>query len=227
MMKRGVFFKLMIAFCIISTSCTGMEDYLDIVGRDEIIYPGKISSVQAYSGHNRVVIEGLCVSDARVVDCEIVWSLGKESLVVPVDMSGGPFELKVEIELAENIYNFDLYTRDALGNRSIPVNVTAQVYGEGYQLQIRNRSISGAHMSGTSGVIEWYPMDITLGPLYSELTYTAVDGQTRTVRSSVTDEAVVLDNIDKSKPVTLVTLYRPEEICLDVFTTEPYEFYIN
>ena len=222
-MKKGIIINLMFAFCVMIVSCTGMEDYLNIVGKNEIIHPGKIDSVKVYSGHNRLRIEGQCISDAQVVDCEIVWNLGRDTLICRVDMSKGPVPLVVDIELPESVYSFDLFTRDALQNRSIPVNVSAQVFGDSYLSQIRNRLYSDVSVSGTTVVITWYPLDVTLGPLYSELTYTDTSGSVVTKQSLVSDEQIELTNINVSKPVTLVTVYRPDETCLEIFRTEPHE----
>ncbi len=205
-----------------------MEDYLNIVGRDEIVYPGKIDSVKVFSGRERVVIQGLCISDAKVVACDIEWNLGKEKVSVPVDMSAGPFELVTEIKnLPENVYSFVLYTRDRQGNRSIPVDVVGQTYGEYYMAQIRNRPFEKAILKGTSVVVTWYSLDKTLRPIHTELMYKTTTGETKIVESPISDSETLLENVDISKPLTYRTVYQPDETCLDIFETEYAEMRIS
>jgi len=84
-------------------------------------------------------VNGICRSDPKIVSCRIYWDLGTRYEEVPVDMSGGAFRIEKEITLPENTYNFDIYTYDAAGNRSVPVNVSSKTYGEQYE----HRSLTG------------------------------------------------------------------------------------
>ena len=205
---------------LIVGGCTGMDEYLKISGDKEIVYPGKIADVVAHSGNGRVVIEGYCYSDPKITSCRIYWNLGAEYVELPVDMSSAPFHVEKEIPLEENTYNFDIYTYDAQGNRSIPVNVSSESYGDDYIASLRNRLIKSFSYSGTTGTIEWYNMDTTLGPFESEVSYRTTAGVTATVTVSISETSTTLENYDGS-PVRYITRFRPDETCVDVFVSEP------
>ena len=135
-MKRKTVINALLTYCVAfgMLSCTDMDEYKKISGDKEIVYPGKIQDVTVYSGDSRLVVEGLCNSDPKVTNCRICWNLDADYVDVPVDMSGGSYWLKKEIALPENSYNFNIYTYDAEGNRSIPVSVTGKSYGTSTRL---------------------------------------------------------------------------------------------
>lgn len=198
-------------------SCTDMDDYRKISGDEEIVYPGKIAEVTVYTGDGRVVVEGLCQSDPKIVSCRIYWNLGAEYVEVPVDMSDGPFQVKKEIPLPENTYNFDIYTYDNEGNRSIPVNVSSKTYGDKYKASLTNRLVKSFTVQGGQAVIEWWDIDATLGPYATEVVYT--DEQHAVVEKLVPVEEMktVLEGYDMVTAVEYTTLYRPDTLCVDVF----------
>lgn len=198
-------------------SCTDMDDYRKISGDEEIVYPGKIAEVTVYTGDGRVVVEGLCQSDPKIVSCRIYWNLGTEYVEVPVDMSDGPFHVKKEIPLPENTYNFDIYTYDNEGNRSIPVNVSSKTYGDKYKASLTNRLVKSFTVQGGQAVIEWWDIDATLGPYATEVVYT--DEQHAVVEKLVPVEEMktVLEGYDMVTAVEYTTLYRPDTLCVDVF----------
>lgn len=204
----------------LALGCTKMDEYLKISGDKEIVYPGKITDVVAHSGNGRVLIEGWCNSDPKITSCRIYWNLGAEYVEVPVDMSAPPFQVQKEIALPENEYNFDIYTYDAQGNRSIPVNVSCESYGETYIASLRNRVVNSFSYSGTTGTVTWYPMDTTLGAFETEVTYKTTSGENMTVVTPVAETTTVLENYDGGA-VTYRTAFRPDAACLDVFYAEP------
>ena len=56
-------------------ACSGMDEYKYLYLKDGIkSYTGKIDSVKVYSGHERVMIEGLFMSDPKVTGCMIYWN---------------------------------------------------------------------------------------------------------------------------------------------------------
>lgn len=162
-MKKNTVISVLLSGCIACgmLACTDMDEYKKISGDEEIVYPGKIEEAIVYTGDGRVVVEGLCKSDPKIVSCRVYWGLGSEYVEVPVDMSGGPFRVRREIALPENSYNFDIYTYDAEGNRSIPVNVTGKSYGEQYKASLTNRLVKSFTLQDGQAVIEWWDIDAT------------------------------------------------------------------
>ena len=137
-------------------------------------------------------------------------------------MSQAPFHVEKEIVLDENEYNFDIYTYDAQGNRSIPVNISSEAYGESYAASLRNRVVSSFSYSGTTGTVSWYPMDTTLGAFETEVTYKKTSGEDVTVVTPVSENSTVLEDYDGGT-VTYRTAFRPDETCVDIFYADPEE----
>lgn len=222
-MKKNTVISVLLSGCIACgmLACTDMDEYKKISGDEEIVYPGKIEEAIVYTGDGRVVVEGLCKSDPKIVSCRVYWGLGSEYVEVPVDMSGGPFRVRREIALPENSYNFDIYTYDAEGNCSIPVNVTGKSYGEQYKASLTNRLVKSFTLQDGQAVIEWWDIDATQGPYATEVVYT--DKQHAVVEKlvPVEEKKTVLEDYDMATAVEYTTLYRPDTLCVDVFRSVP------
>lgn len=215
-MKRNSLIAVLCLACG-AFACSDMDEYRKIAGDKEKVYPGKIVEVVVHPGDERVVVEGLCRSDPRVVACRIYWALGEEYVEVPVDMSGGPFRLTTEIPLPENTYNFDIYTYNAAGDRSIPVNVSSKTYGELYKASLTNRLVKSFAVRDGKGHIEWWNIDKTQGPFETQVVYRTTDARTVELSVPVDATSTELEDIDPAAEVEYTTLYRPDELCVDVF----------
>ena len=55
--------------------------------------------------------------------------------------------------MAENVWSFTLYTFDSLGNHSVPVNKSGEVYGDKYLASLNNRLIESAELTDTGTVL--------------------------------------------------------------------------
>ncbi len=218
-MKRKTVINALLTCCVACglLSCTDMDEYKKISGDKEIVYPGKIQDVTVYSGDSRLVVEGLCNSDPKVTNCRICWNLDADYVDVPVDMSGGSYWLKKEIALPENSYNFNIYTYDAEGNRSIPVSVTGKSYGVQYKAAISNRLVKSFSVQNGRPVIEWWEIDTTLGAFATEVVYTDNQGAEVKMQVPVEEMSTVLDGYDMTSEVEYTTLYKPDALCVDEF----------
>lgn len=198
-------------------SCTKMDEYKKISGDKEIVYPGKITEVTVRSGDGRLVVAGLCNSDPKIVSCRIYWNLKAEYVDIPVDMSAGRFVVEKQIALSEGSYNFDIYTYDAQGNQSIPVNAMGKTYGELYKASITNRLVKSFTEQGGQAVIEWWGMDATLGAYQTEVTYTNTQSVAVKLQVPLDEQRTTLEDYDKTSEVQYVTLYKPDATCVDIF----------
>lgn len=219
-MKPAILILLSCCITCGTISCTDMDEYRKISGDEEIVYPGKIEEVVINTGDERVIVNGLCRSDPKIVSCRIYWNLSSEYVEVPVDMSNGPFRIEKEIALPENTYNFDIYTYDAEGNRSIPVNVSSKTYGEQYEASLANRMVKSFTVQNGQAVIEWWNIDTTLGPFETEVTYTNNAAEKVEISVPVEETATILENYDMVSEVTYATVYRPDTLCVDTFHSE-------
>ena len=111
-MKQRIYKNLAIASFLFGgiLACTPMDDYKKFIGDGEISYTGRVDSVKIYSGEERVMVEGLLISDPKVCGCLIFWNNKMDSLDVPVERTEKVDTLRQIINLPENLYNFELYT---------------------------------------------------------------------------------------------------------------------
>jgi hypothetical protein len=228
MKKNSILYPLflMATFCVIA-SCSKIDDYKNIAGDGEHSYPGKIENVFVFPGDGRVIVTGDFISDPKVVICRIYWDLKADSVDVPVDMSGGPQVLYKEIRLPEKAYNFDIYTYDAQGNYSVPVNGSGRSYGAKYRDLISNRLVKSTTYSALAGTIEWYPLDQTQGPIATMLTYTTTVDDEVTIPVPLDEQVTTLYDYKRGSTISYVTSYRPTADCLDIFETAIGQVTIN
>ncbi|MFS2755755.1 DUF4998 domain-containing protein [Bacteroides thetaiotaomicron] len=126
-------------------SCNGMLDgiqpYLD---EGEKIYVGKLDSLKAFTGKNRIKIEGKMMYGVNQVKCVISYkdpiTLEEKFKEFPIERTEPreTFEFMLE-NLTEGQYDFSIVTYDPKNNTSIPTEVSAYAYGELYQQALTNR----------------------------------------------------------------------------------------
>src|SRR5699024_359477 len=131
MKKRNIFSGiLMIAlFLGVLVSCSKWDKYKDFTKNGEIVYTGKMDSVQIFSGRLRVQIKGLLPADPSINKCVISWNGEKDSVVFPIDKGGKEMFFNQTFKVEEGVQNFKIQTFDSEGNSSVPVYVTGTVYG--------------------------------------------------------------------------------------------------
>ncbi|GAB6119748.1 hypothetical protein JCM30204_08970 [Dysgonomonas termitidis] len=197
-----------------------MDEYKEFAKGGEISYTGKIDSVTVFSGDGRVCIQGLIISDPKVTNCRIFWNGNKDSLNIPVVRTENVDTIKEYISLPENLYNFIIYTYDALGNKSIPVYITGRSYGDAYKASISNRLVASASVDENSDAkIVWRDIDKTLGAFTTDIFYTTNDGEQKTYQVDVDEKETILSNYKQGTNFSYQTLYRPDTLCVDTFRT--------
>jgi len=209
-----------IVLILLVYSCRKMDEYKEFTKDGEISYTGKMDSVVVFSGDERVFVKGLLRADPKITNCRIYWNNGHDSVDIPIEKSGRTDTIKKFIPLSENLYNFIIYTYDALGNKSIPVYATGKVYGDLYKKSINNRLILSAIANADNDVtVTWRPIDKTLGAFATDVSYTDNNGKNKHVQVDVNAETAVLTNYKEGTPFSYQTLYIPDTLCIDTFRT--------
>lgn len=213
-------------------SCAKMDEYKKFVESGEISYTGRIDSVIVYSGDGRVIIEGLFKSDPKVKSCRIYWNNKRDSVDVPVIKTGGIDTLRTVITLPENLYNFQIHTFDAEGNKSVPVYAVGQSYGDLYKESISNRLILSAIGDDQNTVqIIWRNIDKTLGAIGTKIEYTDINNKKQKLYTSIDVSSSTLPNYKAGTKFSFQTLYIPDTLSVDTFQTafkeQGYSFRID
>lgn len=226
-----ILFALSIAGALTITSCSKMDEYLKYTGGKEIIYTGKVDSMIFRSGRERIVFTGLLISDPNINKVSIYWANKTDSLILPIERSGGVDSLWVEIPLPEGAYNFQVFTSDVLGNSSVVTDLTGNSYGARYQRGLYDRPTKSAIQYPAyqvddpsvppfpATVIEWYNADPTSFVL---VTFTDDNDVEHTRIVPDTRDTTILAHMKPLSMVRVQTMFRPDEFAVDTFAVDPY-----
>jgi hypothetical protein len=219
-MKQKVNFIYVILACWVlggMSACTKMDDYKKYTNGKEISYTGKIDSLKLHSGNNRLVLSWYLVADPKITGITIYWNDHRDSVVIPVKRSTGIDTMEYLFKaLPEDTYNFQVFTWNNEGNRSVPVYITGKVYGNRYSNSLLNRGMNSAERKADGNtVIEWGPVEETV--IGMELTYTTTTGELRKVISPRTATQSILENYKSGSTYQFRTLFRPDSLSIDTF----------
>lgn len=219
----------MIAILVIG-SCKKMDEYKKFADGGEIVYPSTFDSMKVISGKNRVMITGLLKGDPKVTKYRVFWNSGNDSLEAPFTRSGGVDTLKQIISnLPEGPITFTVRTYDAKGNKSIPMIVTGNVYGQSFQLSVNqrgNRVVLGtSFLQDGSVVIKWANVDSYVGVLGMQVHYLDAKNVQRDtiVPVRLVDQQTIIPNVGVKQALRYNTLYLPDTVGIDTFTVAQKE----
>lgn len=219
-------FVVILIGCVLGVlSCTSPDDYLKFTEGGAISYTGKIDSLKVFSGHDRIKVQGLIISDPKVSELRVFWNNKNDSVVIPINRTSGVDEISSIIEnLPENIYNFEVKTFDAKGNGSVSQTVSAQTYGERYQASLTNRKIISSNLSINKALtIDFATMDLTTGAYATEIIYTDNLNVEHTVTVPVGTSQIVIANYKEGSQFKHRSLFLPTPTSIDTFYTD----YVN
>jgi hypothetical protein len=224
-MKKRKIFQLILIALVLNSACSEEDDYKKYLEGGEIYYPGKIVNTNVYSGHERVRLTGLFVSDPKVTQCLVYWNVRKDSVIFPVSRENLFDSLDEVISVPEGIHNFEFITMDDDGHRSLVVNKTGYSYGEKYIAQLINRVIKDTLYSAAnkSLTINWASTDLTTGAFETEVIYTTNSGSIESVKVpvSITSNETSTKLPDYSRQgFKYRTFFKPDTLCIDTFYTD-------
>jgi len=217
---RALLFLFVIGIAVVS-SCTKMDDFKKYTEGGEIIYSGRVDSLKIRSGLNRVLIQGLFISDRKVTLCKIFWNSRQDSLIVPVVRKAAVDTLsKYVTNLVEGTYNFEIVTYDAIGHPSIPVvRSGVKVYGPNYGAFLINMPIADVSLDNTTANIVWGGLDKTSGAVYMDILYTNTSGTKVRAKKLVNSSTAQLLNYKYRSTFDYRTVYLPDTAAIDTFYT--------
>lgn len=215
---------------LVIASCKKMDEYKKFADGGEIIYPSTFDSLKVIPGNNRAMVTGVLKSDPRVTQYRIFWNSGNDSLEAPFVRTGGVDTLKQIIpNLPEGPITFTVRTYDAKGNKSIPMIVTGNVYGQSFQTSVNqrgNRAVLKTSLSAEgAATIHWANVDAYVGVLGMQIHYVDGDNIERdtVVPAQLMDQQTVIPNAGIKQLMRYNTLYLPEKAGIDTFTVTPKE----
>lgn len=209
----------LVLLCALTIGCSPMDDYLDkYTDGKEIRYPGVPYPAFMLSGKERVVFNALLMSDPKITKLNIYWNSGMDSLTQDIERTTGVDELFIPIALPEGGYNFDVFTFDSEGNKSIPVQLSATSYGQAYHSSLVDRIIKNMEKKESDVILDWYSIDPS-SP-FVQITYPTIGGLNEVVRLHQDSTQIVLPNFKPKSGFTMQTYYLPDEMSIDTFATD-------
>ncbi|MDR0395234.1 MAG: discoidin domain-containing protein, partial [Tannerella sp.] len=180
-MKKIIYLLLVTLITGHISSCKDMDSvYEEFLVPNGLKYPQRPDSLKVFAGYNRLRLTWLGAKDPSITHAVVYWNNYLDSLKVDIDNDKDTLVVDVD-NLGENTYTFYVKTFDKQGNASIPSEVTGTAYGDNYLMAATDRTIvSALRDENKNGTIVWGNKTSDL--VYSEVRYTAISGETRTVR---------------------------------------------
>lgn len=196
------------------SSCSKMDDYKKFLAGGEIKYPGKVDSVIVHSGKNRIILSLILGSDPSVTKVRAYWKNRGDSVEIDVVRSTGTDTLNMMISnLSEGIYNFELFTYDSEGNKSVVKNTSSTVYGSTYEGSLLDRPLSSAACDD----IKWGTA--TAEMLGVEVSYTDNSNISHKLLVPNSELKTTLLNPGTDAKFDYRTMYIPNPLAIDTFYT--------
>ncbi|MGX5857135.1 DUF4998 domain-containing protein [Dyadobacter jiangsuensis] len=214
---------LLLIVCALA-SCTDWDDFKKYQAGGEIVYPGRGDTMLIASGRNRTQLLWVLSADPRVTAYKLYWNNRADSMeaTVPTDLIGDTVKIMIN-PLPEGSYNFEMYSLDAKGNRSVPLRFNGRTFGANYENGLLNRTISEASYDSTLKMLKvsWNTPDTV--NVNTELKYISTDSKTK---SLLIGPEVQESKIPDWKPGTLLNYrssFKPDRKAIDIFTVTRYD----
>lgn len=217
MKKRYLYFVLLILSFGGIISCSDMNDmHQEYLDKGEQIYLGKVDTVIAYPGYDRLKLKCVVKADPKITKLRVTWNEGQDELIVPFVRQNPEVDtIKVNIDpLPENSYLFKLNTIDDNNNSSIVTEFTTDVFGEKYSNKLVNKSIEGTLATPSVFYVQWKP---NVDAVSVKVIYTDVNGVKQTVLTPESELITELNNWKPGSTIEYQTEFKPHENSIDPF----------
>lgn len=211
-------------FLIMLTACTEWDDFRKYQVGGEIVYPGRGDTVLVASGRNRTQLLWVLSADPSVTKFRLYWNNRADSLEAPVASNRIGDTVKIMIDpLPEGAYNFEMYSLDAKGNKSVPLRFNGRTFGTHYETGLLNRSISSTAYDSTLKVLKvnWNVPDTV--NVNTELKYVATDSKPKTLLVGATINISTLNDWKPGTVLSYKSSFKPDRKAIDVFTVSKYD----
>ncbi|MES1159739.1 MAG: DUF4998 domain-containing protein [Bacteroidota bacterium] len=207
---------------LLINSCKKYDDQLDyrnFFNGQEIVYTGAVLNVIPEPGNLEIGLKWKASTDPSIVKYIIYYNNKADSQVVT--LNGKPDTIRTVIKgLSEYSYSFTIYSADAKGNRSIPVEVdNAKVYGPEYISTLLNRGYDGAnpYTIDENGNLRLNFITPDTINITTTLHYVNKSGDSATANLSPDSSSVLLPGYRSGSSIIYNSSYIPVRDAIDVF----------
>ena len=216
-MKFNSLYIICIALtAFLTQSCNKMNDlHSPYLNEGEIIYAAKVDSVAPGAGKGRIQMEMFIISQ-RIETMRIYWNDYKDSLSVAISQKTGSWKTMLN-NMAEKGYIFKYVSIDKYGHKSLPFEVTGNVYGDRFQAMLGNRVISSKTALVSGKITITWSGAVDKG-VRCDLVYKNLSGSFVTVKVPMSQTSTIIT--DMASDLKYQTLFLPETTAIDTFYTD-------
>lgn len=222
-MKKSIIkYSTGLAICLfVLLSCENLTDiqqeYLD---KGEQVYVGKVDSLHANGGFNRVRIWGDMHYAKTAEKCVIKWKAAdlEGSMEIPSSqwIESGILDVVID-SLPEDSYRFFVQTLDSQGNKSLNEEINGVVYGHNFILSITPKLITRVRKTTGKAIITWTTSAEHVS--FIELKYETLDGFEHMFRPANIENDTIFSNWKPEGIIEYRTASVPEIGAIDTIYT--------
>ncbi|OOQ59058.1 DUF4998 domain-containing protein [Mucilaginibacter pedocola] len=204
------------------------KDFKDFLDNKEVTYPGLVTKVRARSGNLRAALVWNPSPDPSITKYVIYWNNKADSIILNSTNHNTADSITAVIPgLNEYIYSFTIYSYDAKGNRSIPLDVNnVKVYGPLYQAGLLNRTYDAAtpfSVSDNGNIrLNFLPRDTSVVNVGTDIKYTNRAGVEVVKQLNPDSLGITLTDYRSGEPVQFRSAYIPDRNSIDTFYVSSY-----
>ncbi|MCL3779551.1 hypothetical protein EMN47_04020 [Prolixibacteraceae bacterium JC049] len=215
---------ILILSCIYMVACTDMDDtYQEFITDGPIVYLSNADELQGFEGRERVAISWANINDPRVDYAEVTWNSGKEKQ--RFDIAYGKADTIFVDNLIASKYAFNIRLCSEKGFSSLKKEVLLQVYDDVYESYLVNREIENQSYANNALKINF--VEATPDLICSEFIWTDNDNNEQKSNVSSDQSSCTLENLIEGTAITMRTLFKPSENCIDTFYSAPKKIYVG
>jgi len=153
----------------------------------------------------------------------IKWNQGRDSLFYKLDRSADlvdTIRILLDQHIAEGATTFVIYSKDKQGNRSLPTEITALGYGDGYRSLLSNRRLNTAkpYSADWDGQLVLHFNTPDTINIRTDITYTTKSGGINKVELAPNSSDARLPSYRSGTKIFIQSSYVPHRLAIDTFT---------
>jgi hypothetical protein len=201
-------------------SCKKNEtSFKDFFNGSEITYTGAVSKVIVQPGNLKLGLKWKASTDPSIVKYVIYYNNRADSQVVAVTEKVDTIRTVIP-NLGEFTYSFTIFSYDAKGNKSIPVEVNnAKVYGPTYTSKLLNRGYSATESSvvNDDGYLQLNFIEPDTINVNTVIKYTNKSNVLVEKVLLANQSSIALEDYKVGTEITYRSSYKPERNALEAF----------
>lgn len=200
-------------------------DFRDFFNDHEITYPGVPVNASYRAGNERILLLLKPSPDPSIKKYLVYWNNKADSAVVAASNSSDTVKVLIP-KLLEYVYSFTVYSLDAAGNRSIPLEITnTRVYGPLYTGGLLNRAynVSAPYVVNADGSVKLNFNTPDTINISTAVKYTNNAGGIVTMQLAPGNSSITLPGYKPGTPIVYNSSYIPVQNALDTFFAPVYD----